>query len=257
MQSFSAGGFDTSSFAVGGFSAGVHMYKKSLSLALNLIIVYLSVAGVIMSCTAPIGAIVSGKYAILYFTVQSNVFIGCVSFVCAIMLIMELSGGKTVVSRRFFILKHIFTVSITLTGVVFCFILAPFIVSRAFTLCNVITHVLVPVFAVLDYFLCFADRFYCSKKEACYALIPPVLYVAFTTIGYFCGLRFESGVNYPYFFLNWGNPAGAIGFSDKPPYVGVVYMIVALAGLVAGISLLYAKISIRIYKKRFAKKGEK
>lgn len=225
------------------------MYKKSLSLALNLLIVYLSAAGVIASVSAPIGSIVSGKYAILYFTVQSNIWIGVLSLVCLVSLIVEMRGGKCVLGRRFFVLKHVFTVSITLTGVVFCFILAPFIIGRAFTPCNVVTHVLVPAIAVLDYFWCFADRFYCSAKEALYALIPPVIYVALATVGYFCGLKFEDGVNYPYFFLNWGNPAGAVGFSKEPPFVGVVYMILFLALVVAGISLLFAHCAKKIHFK--------
>lgn len=78
------------------------MYKKSLSLALNLLIVYLSAAGVIASVSAPIGSIVSGKYAILYFTVQSNIWIGVLSLVCLVSLIVEMRGGKCVLGAAIF-----------------------------------------------------------------------------------------------------------------------------------------------------------
>ena len=42
------------------------------------------------------------------------------------------------------------------------------------------------------------------------------------------GWEFLEGINYPYFFLNWGSPAGAFGFTDGLPFMGTVWWILAI-----------------------------
>ncbi len=232
------------------------MCKKAISLTAKLLIFALSLVGVILSLKAPIGSIVEGKYAILYFTIQSNIWIGLTCLITAIMLIIEMATGNNFFKRYVFIVKQVFTVSITVTGIVYCFILAPFLSSSEWTIANVLTHILVPVLSVFDYFYFDARECKLYMRQAFFSIIPPTLYVIFTTIGYFTGLSFGDGINYPYFFLNWGSPAGAIGFSREAPYLGVAYFIILLAGLVVGISIFYIWISGKIYDRNLKVKNE-
>ena len=42
------------------------------------------------------------------------------------------------------------------------------------------------------------------------------------------GWEFAMGARYPYFFLNWGSPAGAFGFTDELPYMGCAWWIISI-----------------------------
>ena len=230
------------------------MSKKAISLAIKLTVFFLSLIGIILSLLAPIGSLVKCKYAIFYFTIQSNIWISLAFVISAILLIIELTVCTTYKSRIVYIFKQCATVSITITGIVYCFILAPFLRQGVWSIESVLTHAVVPILAVFDYFFYDSTIIKLKKIECFYALILPSIYTAFTTIGYFANLNFGDGINYPYYFLNFGSPAGALGFSSKPPYIGVVYMIILLASLVVILSLLYIIISGKIFHKT---KGEK
>lgn len=53
-----------------------------------------------------------------------------------------------------------------------------------------------------------------------WVIVPPMLYSIYAGIGYARNWQFAEGYNYPYFFLNWGSPAGAFGLTDELPYMG-------------------------------------
>lgn len=57
------------------------------------------------------------------------------------------------VSDLWWVIKFVGTVSITLTGAVFCFVLAPTLGNAAWNLQNILTHVVVPVAAIIDFFV--------------------------------------------------------------------------------------------------------
>ena len=78
--------------------------------------------------------------------------------------------------------------------------------------------------------------------------IPPIYYLIFAGIGFVLNWDFGYGDNYPYFFVNWGSPAGAFGFSSESPYIGVFYYVLILSAFVIGIALLYVFIAKRIRK---------
>ncbi len=61
-------------------------------------------------------------------------------------------------------------------------------------------------------------------------------------IGYIRGWEFAPGIRYPYFFLNWGSPAGAFGFSGELPFMGCVWWILALLVLLLLCGALYLRI---------------
>ena len=84
----------------------------------------------------------------MYFTTQSNI---ALAIICAVGFCLLLSNKP--VGRVWYVVKFVGTVSITLTGVVFVVLLAPTLGERAWRIHNVLTHVVVPILSVIDYFV--------------------------------------------------------------------------------------------------------
>lgn len=200
--------------------------RKITSLILKIIIVLSSSYGTFL-------AISSAPATILYFTIQSNIWIGVTCLVGLALMIM-----KKEIQKWMYTLKLVFTVSITLTGVVYCVMLAPLNGDSAYTPVNVLTHVVVPAVSVLDFAVYDYPAAY-KKRECLLVTIPPFFYLGFASVGYVLDWDFNNGENYPYFFLNWGSPAGAFGFADEFPYIGVIYYVMIMVAFVIGVGALY------------------
>lgn len=209
--------------------------KKALtaSLLLKCIVVLCAASGTALSALSPGMVFMGGRVVFMYFTIQSNI---AVALICAV------GGAKLLIrapiGRAWLAVKFMGTVSITLTGAVFCFILAPTMGAAAWNLQNVLTHVVVPIAAIADFF---AIGVYGRLRKRCalLALLPPLAYAVYAGIGFARNWNFGMGRNYPYFFLNWGSPAGAFGFCDELPYMGCGWWILALLVLLLGVGHLY------------------
>lgn len=184
---------------------------------------------------------------LLYFTAQSNIWIS-VTF----LLIAFLPASKKekrsrwleTYKNRIYLCKYVFTVSITITGLVFCLLLAPFSDEnyRPWTLSNFLTHVVTPVLAVLDFIL---DKYpiRLTSKHVFASVLPPLFYLIFAAILSFLHTDFGRGVSYPYFFLNYRSPAGFFGFSNERPFLaGSFYWIVLLTLIVLCLGAFYARL---------------
>lgn len=207
------------------------MTNKFISLFLKAIIVIAAVWGISL-CAFDANAFMGGKAVWLYFTIQSNIW----------MVLVALLGAAKMFRQSFprwmSVLQLMMTVSITLTGLVYCFMLAPLMGEQAFNLTNVLTHVVVPVASVLDFFV--SSRWLSLRdRDAWYVVIPPLYYLGFAAIGYVLNWQFGPGINYPYFFLNWGSPAGAFGFSDMLPFMGVMYYVLIMLLFLLLVGRLY------------------
>ena len=145
-------------------------------------------------------------------------------------------------------MKFVGTVAITLTGVVFVIVLAPTLGERAWNAHNVLTHVAVPIAIVIDFFVVMAGVTI-RKINDFFCILPPLLYAIYAGIGYVRGWEFSGGYNCPYFFLNWGSPAGAFGFTDELPYIGSAWWILALFVFLIIVGFIYLAISEKIGKK--------
>ncbi len=180
---------------------------------------------------------------LMYFTAQSNLWLGC-TFV-ALLVLPLLKGEKAAVWQpRLYLLKYIFTVSITMTGLVFCLLLAPFCGEsyRPWTLPSLLTHVFSPVFAVVDLFVD-PRRIPLTKKQVWLCAVPPVLYFLPATILCVLNADFGRGVPYPYFFLNYRSPAGVFGFSSEFPFfMGSFYWMAIFSLVVIALGFLYARL---------------
>ncbi len=213
-----------------------------------------SVLSGLISCFATVGGFMGGKTLLLYFTNQSNIWIGVVALVFAIIQIDNFRKGQYTLSKRVALIQEIFTVSITLTGVIYCFVLVPAFMAAGgdfnpFSPTQMLLHVVTPVLAIVD-FTCFTRGVTFKARESLLATIPPFYYLGFSMVGYFKHWDFGAGANYPYFFLNYGSPAGVFGFSNEMPYfMGAFYWIAFIVLLVSAMSLIYIKNANRQYKK--------
>ena len=201
-----------------------------------------AVTGVWLSAAAGRQSFMGGSRVFMYFTIQSNI---AIALICTIGGILMIRSCR--IEDWWYVIKFVGTISITLTGAVFCFILAPVFGPMAWNLQNVLTHVVVPVAAVADFFVTgiygnigFGSLFFVT--------LPPLAYVVYAGIGFIAGWEFSKGVNYPYFFLNWGSPAGAFGFTDELPFMGCVWWIALLLLALITAGALYLLI-LKLIKK--------
>lgn len=205
---------------------------KVLSLIIKTIVILSAVIGTVLS-TRQVTEFMSGSTVFMYFTIQSNLAIALICLAGAFFLIKNKD-----VNNIWYVIKFVATVAITLTGVVFCVVLAPTLKQNAWTPANILTHVVVPVFSIADYYITCAYGAL-RKRHVFYVIIPPLLYALYAGIGFANNWDFGGGRNYPYFFLDWGSPAGAIGFTNKLPFMGCVWWILLLLVFLIFIGLIY------------------
>ena len=139
------------------------MIRKWISIVLETVVVLCAVAGVALS------------QSFLYFTIQSNLWIAATLAVFAVWQIVKMfKPSAKDIPEAMWRLKFVFTVSITLTGGVYCAVLAP--TPGAFgNAANVLTHVVVPVCAIADLFVAKHDA--PDFGIAVWALVPLIYYI--------------------------------------------------------------------------------
>ncbi|MCR4941044.1 MAG: Pr6Pr family membrane protein [Treponemataceae bacterium] len=211
----------------------ISLKRKITSYLLKIIVVVSATVGTVLSAYASRKAFMGGDRVFMYFTIQSNIAIAIICIAGFILM-----ARKKPVSGAWHVVKFVGTVAITLTGVVFGFVLAPTLGPYAWNIQNTLTHLVVPLAAILDFFMISATTGI-KRRNALYATIPPLLYAIYAGIGYVKGWQFADGISYPYFFLNWGSPAGAFGFSKEMPFMGTAWWILALLLFLIGIGYLY------------------
>ena len=232
------------------------MNKKTrtiISITLKLLIFISTTLG-ILGCVVGVDGFMGGSTLILYFTNQSNIWIALVALILAIIQIVKLKKGTVGFSKSVYLVQQVFTVSISLTCIVYCFVLVPSFLAvdsdlfNPFALTQMLLHVVTPLLAIIDFI--FSCRGVTFKKADClWSAIPPLYYLGFSAVGYVLNWNFGMGNNFPYFFLNYDSPAGIFGFSDVMPYfMGSFYWIILLVFLVLGMSLAYLKIVNRFNK---------
>ena len=213
------------------------------SYLLKCVVVASAATGVILSAMASAGTFMGGRRVFMYFTIQSNIAIG---LICLIGGLLTAAGRKP--GNGWYVVKFMGTVSITLTGAVFCFVLAPTMGGHAWSAQNILTHVVVPIAAIADFFVA-GIRGDLKRRSALYGALPPLAYAVYAGIGYAAGWEFAPGRNYPYFFLNWGSPAGAFGFTGALPFMGCGWWLVGLFILICLVGLAYVSL-LNAMKKR-------
>lgn len=221
----------------------IPLKSKLVSLILKCIVIISAAIGIFLSAYAGVGTFMGGSRVFMYFTIQSNI---AIALICAVGMILLLRNKQ--VGNTWYVIKFVGTVAITLTGAVFTFVLAPTLGDAAWNVQNVLTHVVVPIAAIIDFFVtgAYGDI---RKSHVFFVTLPPLAYAVYAGIGYAAGWEFAQGVHYPYFFLNWGSPAGAFGFTAELPFMGCVWWILALLVLLLLIGYVYLIILDRIRRR--------
>ena len=201
---------------------GLSDTRKVVSYILKAAVIVSAVIGIFGSAGAGRRAFMGGSRVFMYYTIQSNIAIALICLIGAVLMLR-----KRPVPGGWYTVKFVGTVAITLTGVVYCTLLAPLLGDAAWRLNNVLTHVVVPIAAVIDFFVTGVSSAI-PRRNVFLVTIPPAAYAVYAGIGYLAGWEFSDGANYPYFFLNWGSRAGAFGFTDELPYMGCVWWIIAI-----------------------------
>lgn len=200
----------------------MNSFQKTASYILKIIVVLSAIVGIFFSWYGGRNSFMGGSTVFMYFTIQSNIAIALIELIGIMFLPL-----KRKVSDIWYIIKYIGTVSITLTGFVFCFVLAPTLGVAAWNFQNVLTHVVVPIGTIVDFFVTGIEG-NIKFKNVFYVIIPPIMYAIYAGIGYVQKWEFSPGIHYPYFFLNWGSPVGAFGISKEFPFIGCMWWILAL-----------------------------
>jgi len=220
--------------------------RSKCSFSIKAVIAFMSLLGIILSfARAELDGYSHWSKRLLYFTAQSNLWIGILSIVMIVYALTKRHNEDPRVKNSLYVLKYIFTVSVTLTGLIFCTVLAPGAANdnyNAWTFPSLITHVIVPTLTIADLFV---DKYRISlfRRHVFYTAIPPFLYMIFSAVLYLCRVDFGRGDPFPYFFLNFGSPAGIFGFSDEMPYiVGSFYWILIMLFIILGFASLYKKL---------------
>ncbi len=164
----------------------INRYK--VSLVLNIIIVLLTVLSTIFMFTGfkfmhgvePV--LESTKLgAFKYFTVDSNVFAGIISFIFIFINIGVLKGKRKNISKKLYLLKLMATSGVTLTFAVVFLYLGHIAQGGIYSLLlnsNLFFHLIIPILNIVDFvlFIQFDDVLY---RYAFYGLIPMGLYSIF------------------------------------------------------------------------------
>jgi len=219
--------------------------KDKLSKYLKLAIFITSFSGVIWSFfSATADGYSHWATRLLYFTGQSNIWIGLTALAMLIFSLLKPNVSPRV-KNALYILRYVFTVSITLTALIFCGVLAPTAHKsgyNAFTGASILTHMIVPTLAVVDFFLD-TYRVKLSGKHVSLSIVPPLIYLVFASILCILKVDFGRGDPFPYVFFNFYSPAGVFGFSSEMPYViGSFYWMLFMLGIIIGVGTLYKKL---------------
>ena len=221
---------------------------RTASLFLKAVTVIAAAVGVVLSALAGREFFMGGSRVFMYFTIQSNIAVALIALAGAVLLL----AGRPL-TEGWLTVCLVGAVAITLTGTVFTFVLAPTMGKYAWNLQNVLTHVAVPVAAVADFFVT-APWGVIRRRRAFWVILPPLAYAVYAGIGYVLGWEFAEGIRYPYFFLNWGSPAGAFGFTRELPFMGCAWWILALLALLLAAGFGYLRIAEGIRARRARRK---
>lgn len=168
--------------------------KEKLSLLYKIIIVIACGFGIYLNFKA---FTVGG--AIIYYTVQSNIM----CFIFYLVTVILKIAGKLKKNSNYYILKGMVTMAITVTMVVFQFVITDsgMTAYAGNELASIMAHIVVPLLVMSDYVI-FGEKGNLKRNYPFIWSATLVFYVIFDFVYVALGGRFGDGSIYPYLYMN-------------------------------------------------------
>ena len=211
----------------------MNLAKSIIKILIKVALVIAGVLGIVL--TAQSTDFMGGGSVFFFFTVQSNIFIMLMALIFLVNEVAVLIIKKSFINQVLLHIKYTATVAITITFLVFFTMLAPLMgVDYLLSFKNYSLHAIVPILAIVDFFL-FDKDIQLTYKSSLLATIPPVCYVVFVYVGAFFKIQYAKNLYYPYFFLN----IDTNGFFFEKGTMGIIPWIIILLGFIIGLGCLY------------------
>ncbi len=172
--------------------------KMKISFCINILISIMMINAIIMSIMGfkfmygyEPSSEITGVSIFSYYTVQSNIFMGIISFIFANREYMILRGRKRDIPLVYYILKMVATISVSLTFfVVFAYL--GFITKGGhlplLRNSNLFFHLIIPIVSILNYVI-FEKTNIIKFKHIFYGLLPTFLYEIYYTINLLVNMK--------------------------------------------------------------------
>ena len=207
--------------------------KTVVKILIKAALAIVGILGIVF--TALSSAFMGGASVFFFFTVQSNIFIIAMALIFLVNEVVVLLKKKSFINQTLLHIKYVATVAITITFLVFFTMLAPLMgIDYLLSFNNFSLHAIVPILAIVDFFL-FDTDIKITYKSSLLATISPISYVVFVYIGRIFNLKYTENLYYPYFFLN----IDSNGFLFEKRTMGVIPWIIILLGAIIGLGCLY------------------
>ena len=211
----------------------MNLIKAISKIAIKAVLVIVAILGIVL--TAQSTEFMGGGSVFFFFTVQSNIFIMLIALLFLINEVELLISKKNYINQVFLHIKYVATIAITITFIVFFTMLAPLMgMDYLLSFKNFSLHAIVPILAIVDFFL-FDKDIQLTYKSSLLATIPPVCYVVFVYVGAIFKIQYAKNLYYPYFFLN----IDTNGFFFEKGTMGIIPWIIILLGFIIGLGCLY------------------
>ena len=211
----------------------MNLLKTITKILIKAALIIIGVLGIVL--TALSTAFMGGASVFFFFTVQSNIFIMLMVLIFLINEVVVLIANKSFINQTLLHIKYVATVAITVTFLVFFTMLEPLMgVDYLLSFKNFSLHAIVPILAIVDFFL-FDKDIKLTYKSSLLATISPICYVIFVYIGAIFKLEYSENLHYPYFFLN----IDTNGFLFEKGTMGIIPWIVILLGFIIGLGCLF------------------
>ena len=211
----------------------MNLLKTITKILIKAALIIIGVLGIVL--TALSTAFMGGASVFFFFTVQSNIFIMLMALIFLINEVVVLITNKSFINQTILHIKYVATVAITVTFLVFFTMLAPLMgVDYLLSFNNFSLHAIVPILAIVDFFL-FDKDIKLTYKSSLLATISPICYVIFVYIGAIFKLEYSENLHYPYFFLN----IDTNGFLFEKGTMGIIPWIIILLGFIIGLGCLF------------------
>ena len=226
----------------------MNLAKSIIKILIKIALVVVGVLGIVL--TAQSSEFMGGGSVFFFFTVQSNIFIMLMALIFLVNEVVVLITKKSFINQVLLHIKYTATVAITITFLVFFTMLAPLMgVDYLLSFKNYSLHAIVPILAIVDFFL-FDKDIQLTYKSSLLATIPPVCYVVFVYVGAIFKIQYAKDLYYPYFFLN----IDTNGFFFEKGTMGIIPWIIILLGFIIGLGCLYCLL-MKLRQKEHSKKS--